>query len=473
MTDATSPAMIDMLEALRRALAPHYRVDREIGAGGMARVFLAEEQHPRRSVAIKVMDPELSNRISRERFVREVELSSRLNHPHVVPILTANECLFLPEGPDGLCYYVMPYIEGESLRYRLQREQRLPLEDALHMFHDVADALAYAHAQGVIHRDVKPENILISGGHAMVADFGIARAISAAGGDTLTAVGQPIGSPAYMSPEQLAGSRAIDERTDVYSLGCVLYEMLVGEPPLLDLVGQSSKNRHSLESALRLGKVSSGRARVVKEAIARALSPLPQDRFGSVAEFAAFVGATGRDSGERLAVGRWPLGRWKSALLGAAGALVLVTLVMHPNRGGALNPNRIVVALPENHTGDPTLDALGHLAADWVTQGLAQSGLVEVVHPPSESDEGRHLDQMAVRALARETRAGTVVAGAYYLQRDSVWFQVEFVDGADGRVLTASDAMGAPRTTPFAAADAVRRRVTAALDTLLARQPRR
>lgn len=464
--------MIDMLEALRRALAPHYRVEREIGAGGMARVFLAEEQHPRRSVAIKVMDPELGSRISRERFVREVELSSRLNHPHIVPILTASECPFLPEGPDGLCYYVMPYIEGESLRARLQRERRLPLEDALHLFHDMADGLAYAHVQGTIHRDVKPENILISGGHAMVADFGIARAISAAGGDTLTGVGQAIGSPAYMSPEQLAGSPALDERTDVYSLGCVLYEMLVGEPPLLDLVGQSSRNRHSLDSALRTGKVSSSVARPLKDALAKALAPLPQDRFGSVAEFAASVGARGRASGEGLAAAGGRLGRWKTALLGAAGALVLVTLVMHPHRGRALNPNRMVVALPENHTGDATLDALGHLAADWVTQGLAQTGLVEVVHPPSESEAGRHLDQMKVRDLARETGAGTVVAGAYYLQRDSVWFQVEFVDGTDGRVLTALDAMGARRTAPFAAADAVRRAVTAALDTLLARRSR-
>src|SRR2546425_6654839 len=199
--------MVDVLGALREGLAPHYTVEREIGAGGMARVFLAAERHPPRKVAVKVMNPEVAGSEFRERFIREVELTSRLSHPHIVPILAADECLFVPDGPDGLCYYVMPYIEGESLRARLEREQRLPLEQAGRIALEVADALSYAHAQGIIHRDIKPENILLSGDHAWVADFGIARAISAAGGHTLTG-GHPVGSLAYMSPEQLMGSRA-------------------------------------------------------------------------------------------------------------------------------------------------------------------------------------------------------------------------------------------------------------------------
>src|SRR5438093_8719584 len=165
--------MADVLDALRESLAPHYDIERLIGAGGMARVFLAVEQHPHRRVAIKVIDPELSNRLLRERFIREVDLSSKLSHPHIVPIFSAGEV-------DGLFYYVMPYVEGESLRHRLLRERKLPLEAALHITRDVADALAFAHAQGIIHRDIKPENILLSGDHAIVADFGIARAISAA-----------------------------------------------------------------------------------------------------------------------------------------------------------------------------------------------------------------------------------------------------------------------------------------------------
>src|SRR5438445_7559852 len=217
--------MLDVLDSLRESLAPRFDVERQIGAGGMARVYLAVEQHPRRRVAIKVLDPEISTRLLRERFIREVDLSSKLSHPHIVPIFAAGEAA-------GLFYYVMPYVEGESLRHRLLREHRLPLEAALHITRDVADALAFAHAQGIIHRDIKPENILLPGDHAIVADFGIARAISAAGALTITQTGQAIGSPGYMSPEQALGSGDLDARTDVYSLGCVLFEMLAGEPPL-------------------------------------------------------------------------------------------------------------------------------------------------------------------------------------------------------------------------------------------------
>src|SRR3989475_344318 len=246
--------MLDVLGALRAGLAPHYTVEREIGAGGMARVFLAAERHPPRKVAVKVMNPEVAGSDFRDRFTREVEPPSRLSPPHIVPILAADECLFVPDGPDGLCYYVMPYIEGESLRARLEREQRLPLEGALRIALEVGDALSYAHAHGIIHRDIKPENILLSGDHALVADFGIARAISAAGGHTLTG-GHPVGSLAYMSPEQLMGSRAIDARTDVYSLGGVLYEMLVGEPPLVGLAGGTPRGGAGLGTGPRAPRV--------------------------------------------------------------------------------------------------------------------------------------------------------------------------------------------------------------------------
>src|SRR5256712_9183354 len=159
--------MIDVLAALREGLAPHYTVESESGAGGMARVYLAHERHPARAVAVKVMAPELSTPTFRERFIREVELTSKLSHPHIVQILAADECLFVPDGPDGLCYYIMPYIAGESLRARLEREQRLPLEEAVRIALEVGDALSYAHAHGIIDRDIKPENILLSGDHAL------------------------------------------------------------------------------------------------------------------------------------------------------------------------------------------------------------------------------------------------------------------------------------------------------------------
>jgi serine/threonine protein kinase len=282
--------MLDGIEALRAGLAPHYTVEREIGAGGMARVYLAQERHPARKVAIKVMKPGISTPAFRQRFIREVELTSQLHHPHIVPILAADECLFVPDGPEGLCYYVMPYIEGESLRGRLLREKRLPLAAALHITREVADALGYAHARGIIHRDIKPENILLADGHALLADFGIARAISAARADaTLTSPGELIGSLAYMAPEQLAGERSPDVRADVYGLACVLHELLSGAPPLLQVAGTPNPGRATLITALRGQGIGLAQARLLRAAISGALTAEPEERFSSVEEFIARI----------------------------------------------------------------------------------------------------------------------------------------------------------------------------------------
>jgi serine/threonine-protein kinase len=453
--------MLDVLGALRAGLAPHYTVEREIGAGGMARVFLAAERHPPRKVAVKVMNPEVSTSEFRERFIREVEVTSRLSHPHIVPILAADECLFVPDGPEGLCYYVMPYIEGESLRARLQREQRLPLQEAVRISLEVGDALAYAHGQGIIHRDIKPENILLSGDQTWVADFGIARAISAAGGHTLTG-GHPVGSLAYMSPEQLMGSRAIDTRTDVYSLGGVLYEMLVGEPPLVGFGGGTPRGGTALDTALHAQDVSHRTERLVKETIARALAAEPDDRFASVDELAAGL----RDAMSRRPFPRLRLPRlgWKTALIGAAmaAALGITGVLLLGNRAPALDPRRVVVAEFEDLTGDPTLAPLGHVAADWLTQALARRGGLEVV--PSAATG--HLDAADIRALAAETGAGTVVSGAYYREGDSVRFHVQVIDAARGTVRRGVEPVGAARRAPTQAAEALRRRVTAVFDTL-------
>jgi len=458
-------AVIDVLGALRQGLAPHYTVEREVGAGGMARVYLAYERHPPRQVAIKVMNPEVSTPTFRERFIREVEVTSKLSHPNIVPILAADECLFVPDGPDGLCYYVMPYVEGESLRARLQRDKTLPLDEALHITFQVADGLSYAHAHGVIHRDVKPENILLSGRSALVADFGIARAVSAAGVQTLTDVGQPVGSPAYMSPEQLAGSRAIDARTDVYSLGCVLYEMLVGQPPLLDVAEGSAPGHAALDHSLRAQRVGPRTARLITDAMSRALAAQPGARFASVDEFAARLqGAVVRPLGK----GAWiPRIGVKASLLAGAAVVVLAAagVVLFAHRGRAIDPRRVVVTGFEDLTGDPALASLGHMAADWVTQELARSGAVEVV-PAVES--GHHLDVAAVEALARKTGAGTLVAGSYYKHGDSVRFQVQIIDAERGTVRHVLEPVAAPLRAPIDAAEVVRRRVAAAFDTLFA-----
>src|SRR5256714_181697 len=462
--------MIDVLDTLRASLAPHYDVEREIGAGGMARVFLAVEQHPHRRVAIKVLDPEVSTRLLRERFIREVDLSSNLSHPHIVPIFSAGEVA-------GLFYYVMPDVEGESLRHRLLADRHLPLEAALHIARDVADALAFAHGQGIIHRDIKPENILLSGEHAIVADFGIARAISAAGSLTLTQAGQPIGSPGYMSPEQAMALGDLDARTDLYSLGCVLFEMLAGESPAASMTERRVHNWPVLEASAAMKRADARVARAVKHAISRALAPLPDDRFPTVTEFATALGGfPHRTSVPTRGVFASRRGRRVAVALGVVLAMVGVGAAVRLLRssGWHLNDRRVVVAVIENHTGDPSLDNLGHMAADWVTQGLAQTGLVEVVPSVSvmssslvsgEHGPG-HLDAAGVKRLARETGAGTVVSGAYYRQADSIRFQIQISAAKDGTVLRALDPVAGPIAQPLAAVEAVRQRVMAALATL-------
>jgi serine/threonine-protein kinase len=212
------------VERINDALGDRYTLERELGRGGMATVYLAQDRKHDRQVAIKVLRPELSVTLGSERFLREIQIEARLNHPHILPLHDSGQA-------NGFLYYVMPYVEGESLRDRLKREGPLPVDESLQISKEVASALDYAHDAGLVHRDIKPENILLSAGKAVVADFGIARAVDEAGGEQLTATGMSVGTPAYMSPEQAAGEKEIDARTDLYALGCVLYEMLTGEPP--------------------------------------------------------------------------------------------------------------------------------------------------------------------------------------------------------------------------------------------------
>ncbi len=265
---------------LAKALADRYKVEREVGAGAMAVVALAHDLRHQRRVAIKILRPELTSLMGPQRFLREIDIAASLMHPHILPLHDSGEA-------DGLLYYVMPYVEGESLRGRLERQDRLPLEDALQIGREVADALAYAHHRGFVHRDNKPENILLSGGHALVADFGIARAIGSAGREQLTARGLGTGTPAYMSPEQAAGDGPVDERTDIYALGCVLYEMLAGEPPFTGCTDETTIARRLSEPAPRVSVVRNDVNPELDAAIAKALAPAPIDRFAKATEFAA------------------------------------------------------------------------------------------------------------------------------------------------------------------------------------------
>jgi len=279
--------MLELEERLRIALAGRYALERELGRGGMAVVFLAHDSRHDRVVAIKVLRQEVAAALGAERFLREIQIAAKLHHPHILPLYDSGTAA-------DLLYYVMPYVEGKSLRERLDHETQLPLDDALTITRQVAGALAYAHQHDVVHRDIKPENILLESGEAVVADFGIARAISAAGGDKLTHTGIAIGTPLYMSPEQATGVGALDGRSDVYSLGCVLYEMLAGHPPFSGGTAQAILARHALDPVPRLRTARGTVSGAVAEALDRALAKAPADRYATALQFAEALGGSGR-----------------------------------------------------------------------------------------------------------------------------------------------------------------------------------
>ncbi len=272
--------MTPVRELLAEALGDRYALEQELGRGGMATVYLAREARGQRAVAVKVMHPGLVADIGAERFLREMEIAASLAHPLIVPLSESGHA-------GGVPYYIMPYVEGESLYARLQRERQLPLEAALQITHDVAAALGYAHGRGVLHRDVKPENILLAGGRALVADFGLARAIGAADYRRLTETGVIVGTVFYMSPEQLREDRGLDQRADIYSLGCILFEMLMGGPPF---TGRSLTEVATRILRAPVPSVSQARAGVpgsVDAALVRALAKSAAGRFATMQEFAA------------------------------------------------------------------------------------------------------------------------------------------------------------------------------------------
>ena len=271
-------------DQLQVELAERYVLERELGRGGMATVYLAHDVRHDRSVALKVLHPELAATVGPERFLREIRLTSRLQHPHILPVFDSGDAA-------GHLWYTMPYVRGESLRGRLRREVQLGMDIALDLTKQVADALGYAHGQGVVHRDVKPENILLEGERAVVADFGIARALDLAGGERLTETGLALGTPAYMSPEQGMGG-AVDARSDIYALGCVLYEMLAGEPPFTGPTAQSIVAKRLSSPVPSLRTVRETVAPAVERAVEIALAKVPADRFATTAEFVAALNGT-------------------------------------------------------------------------------------------------------------------------------------------------------------------------------------
>ncbi|HEX5634305.1 MAG TPA: serine/threonine-protein kinase, partial [Gemmatimonadales bacterium] len=284
----------DVSDRLTTALADRYRLERELGQGGMATVWLAHDLKHDRKVAIKVLHPELAAVLGADRFLAEIRVTANLQHPHILP-------LFDSGSADGLLFYVMPYVEGETLRRRVAREHQLPVDDAVRIAGDVADALEYAHRRGIVHRDVKPENILLHEGRPLVADFGIALAVQQAGGSRMTQTGMSLGTPQYMAPEQAMGEKATDARADVYALGAVTYEMLAGEPPFSGPTAQAIVAKVMTERPRPLGELRDTISEGVEVAVHRALQKLPADRWQTAAEFARALrsGSETRASGAR------------------------------------------------------------------------------------------------------------------------------------------------------------------------------
>ena len=430
--------MPDLLDSLREALADRYAVERELGRGGMATVFLAEDLKHHRSVAIKVLHAELTAALGAERFLREIEIAARLQHPHILPLYDSGAAA-------GFLYYVMPYVEGESLRDRLTREKQLPQDDALRIATEVAGALAYAHSRGVVHRDIKPENIMLSGGTAVVTDFGIARAVSAAGDEHhLTQTGTIIGTPAYMSPEQSAGASEIDGRSDEYSLACVVYEMLVGEPPFTGPTAQAIIARHSLDMVSPPSIVRATIPDAVEGAILRALSKVPADRYPTAALFAEALNApsaaTGAVRRATLAGARAHQRPWRRALPVAGGLALIAAIVAGmlvrrrtvPGAGveGGLDPRRVAVLYFEDLSPKKDLAYL----ADGLTEALIGAlSHTQALNVLSKNAAGSYRNsEIPLDSLARALGAGTVVQGSVDESGSRYRITVRLIDGASG-----------------------------------------
>jgi serine/threonine-protein kinase len=428
----------DLPDRLAEALKDRYTLQRELGRGGMATVYLAEDLKHHRPVALKVLKPELAAAIGSDRFLREIEISARLTHPHILPLHDSGSAA-------GLLFYTMPFVEGESLRDRLTRERQLPLEDALQITREVADALGYAHALGLVHRDVKPENILLQAGHAVVADFGIARALTAAGAEKLTETGIAVGTPAYMSPEQAAGEKELDGRSDLYSLGCVLYEMLAGEPPFTGASAQALIAKRLTGIIPRVSVVRESVTPGLERVLDKMLARVAADRFATASQVVAALVAEASPpvrapSLEGRRVGLPPSGartRWWVLVVVAAALVVAALTTVWFRRSHVPALDRNLVAVAPFDILEPSLELWREGLVDVLSAGLDGAGPLQAVSPTLviRRWSGR-VDAASAALLAERTGAELVVFGRLVGSgADSVRATAAILDVPSGKIL--------------------------------------
>ncbi len=440
--------MTDTFERLKTALADRYAIQEELGAGGMATVYLAEDIKHHRQVAVKVLRPDLAAALGPERFLREIEIAANLTHPHILPLHDSGEAA-------GFLYYVMPYIEGESLRDRLVREKQLPVDDAIEITRQVARALAYAHARNVVHRDIKPENILLAGGEAVVADFGIAKAIHAAGGESLTETGLAIGTPWYMSPEQAAGTSDVDGRTDVYALGCMLYESLGGEPPYTGSTPQAIVARKLAEPVPSLRVLRETVSPALEEVIFQALARAPADRFATATQFAdALAQASSGDwspTAERMPSGTVPASGRRVRL-----ATVVTTVAVLAALGGGAwlgstaigsggeddESLRTIAVLPfDNFSEDTDRAYIANGLTEEITSQLSKIAALRVMSRTAVEQlvaAGRTLEE-----IGEALNVGTVLEGSVRQAGDQLRVTAQLIEVRTNEHLWSGDYDGA------------------------------
>lgn len=406
--------IMEAQEHLTEALGDSYQIDSELDRGGMATVYLAQDLKHKRRVAIKVLRPELAAGLGAERFVREIEISANLAHPHILPLFDSGEA-------DGLLYYVMPYVEGESLQDRLEREGKLPADEAIRLTDQIASALSYAHDHGVVHRDIKPANILLTGDQALVADFGIARALEAASTEGLTFTGLAVGTPAYMSPEQAVGGEGVDARSDVYSLGCVVYEMMTGEAPFVatDPAAMAAKGKVGRGPSLRTTDPSI--PVFLDRAVSKALATDPGERFDTASEFAQAL-----TTGTVVAPVRAP-GRGRRLTLAglAAAVVVLVGWGLSQVINTAPRMERLAVLPLANLTNNPAQEYLAAGVHEALISELGRLGLSTI----SRATMIQYRDtEKGIAEIARELDVDGVIQGSVYLLGDSLEIASQLFD---------------------------------------------